>query len=89
MKEGSHGINALLERHGFKIIESSYKPYNGLFFILSHNMRFLIKTPHDMKLYNPLLYTHAMLCWLSKLDPIFKLEHPNLYTGVEVVVEKK
>lgn len=83
------GINALLERHGFKIIDSKSKPYNGFFFILSHNVRFLIKDPRKVSSYDPLLYIHSMLCYLSKLDKVFNLEYPYVYTGVEIVIEKK
>ncbi|MGA2800251.1 MAG: class I SAM-dependent methyltransferase [Candidatus Micrarchaeaceae archaeon] len=79
------GINALLERHGFRIIESESAPYSGFFFVLSHNVRFLMKDPHKARYYDPLLYLHAILCYMSRLDSVFKLEYPHVYTGVEVV----
>ncbi len=82
------GINALLERCGFNILESRSEPYSGFFFILSHNIRFLIKDPRKIKSYDPLLYIHSILYYLSKFDSVFKLEYPYVYTGVEVVVEK-
>jgi len=83
------GINALLERHGFKVIESKSKPYGGFFFVASHNVRFLMKDPRKVNSYNPLLYVHALLCYLSKLDKVFNMKYPYVYTGVETVIEKK
>lgn len=82
------GVCALLKRRGFSIVESSSRPYSGLFFVLSHNARFLMRDPHSVRAYDPLLYAHAALCGLSRLDSVFKLEHPYVYTGVEAVIER-
>lgn len=84
-----NGITTLLRRGGFEISHSSIKPYNGFFFVMAHNVRFLIEDPHNIKAYNPLLYIHSLLGHAAKLDKIFKLEYPHSYTGVEVVAEKK
>lgn len=83
------GIVTLLKKHNFAIIESSHDHYNGRFFIMSHDTRFLMKDPHISPIYDPLLYAHALLCGLARLDDVFKLKHPSLYTGVEVIVEKE
>ena len=75
------GINTLLERHGFKIIESNSERHGGFFFVASHHMRFLMRDPRKVNGYDSLLYVHAMLCYISKLDKIFKLEYPYIYRG--------
>ncbi len=85
----SQGIISLLEKHGFRIIESSTDRYSGLFFILSHNVRFMMKDPHRIRTYDPLLCIHAALYKLGGLDSALNLRHPNLYTGVSVVAEKR
>ena len=83
------GIERMLGRHGFKIAESESDCYGGFFFVLSHALRFAIRDPHNCRSYNPLLYIHALLCLMSKVDDKFKLRYPNVYTGTEVIVTKK
>ena len=83
------GINELCRQAGFNVLSCSSDAYGGLFFVLSHSIRFMICDPHKVSRYNPLLYLHAVFCKLSALDSIFKLKYPNLYTGVDVVVEKE
>lgn len=83
-----HGISSIFMRHGFKVTKADSAPYNGLFFVISHSFRFMMKDPHRCSSLNPMLYVHALLCRLEALDRWFGLRYPNLYIGVDLVVEK-
>ena len=85
----AQGLSRLFERYNFKVLNVDIKSYNGLFFVASHSVRFLSNNPHKSSKFNPLLYIHALLCSLSRLDDIFNLRYNNVYTGFNLIVEKK
>jgi len=82
------GIKSLLKKHNFAVISSDSNSYGGLFFVLSHGLRFMMKDPHRCSSYNPLLYIHALLSIMSRADNLFKLKYPNVYTGTAVIARK-
>ncbi len=82
------GLFYLINKTGFVVKEITSKPYSGFFFLVSHDIRFIMRDPHVSSLLNPLLYLHALACVLSKIDKVFNLYHPTLYTGVEAMVQK-
>jgi SAM-dependent methyltransferase len=79
------GLENMLKKCNMEIVESCTDSYNGLFFVISHIIRFMIKDPHNCRLYDPLIYAYWLASKLSALDKILHIRYSNIYVGTDIV----